>query len=138
MVLTKRPKQLIVAAALAVAAMTAAYVGAQPVATDERVIKISAKKFEYIPHEVKLKKGVPVVLELTTQDVFMGFNAPDLGVRADIVPGKTVRLRVVPMKVGKVEFLCDVFCGSGHEEMGGLISPWSTDKSSIRTAPPAH
>ena len=122
MLLTKRKTQLVIAAALAAAAMTAAYVGAQPAATGEPVIRITARKFEFTPHEVKLKKGVPVILELTTQDVFMGFNAPDLGVRADIVPGKTTRVRVVPIKVGKVEFLCDVFCGSGHEEMSGLIT----------------
>ncbi len=121
MFLTKRKTQGIIAAAFAAVAMTAAYVGAQP-AGDEPVIKITAKKFEYTPHDVTLKKGVPVILELTTQDVFMGFNAPDLGVRADIVPGKTVRVRVVPPKAGKVEFLCDVFCGSGHEEMSGLIT----------------
>ncbi len=102
--------------------MTAAYVAAQPAATGEPVIKITARKFEFLPHEVTLKKGVPVMLELTTQDVFMGFNAPDLGVRADMVPGKTMHLRVVPAKAGKVVFLCDVFCGSGHEEMSGLIT----------------
>ncbi|MEF8766380.1 MAG: cupredoxin domain-containing protein [Candidatus Accumulibacter phosphatis] len=102
--------------------MTAAYVAAQAVAMDEQVIKITARKFAFTPHDVQLKKGVPVILEFTTQDVFMGFNAPDLGVRADIVPGKTTRLRVLPAKVGKVEFLCDVFCGSGHEEMNGMIT----------------
>lgn len=122
MKLTKRNLHCAIGAALAAAAMTAAYVAAQPAAGGEPVIKIAAKKFAYTPHDVTLKKGVPVILELTTEDVFMGFNAPDLGVRADIVPGKTVRVRVVPAKVGKVEFLCDVFCGSGHEEMSGLIT----------------
>ena len=99
--------------------MTGVYVAAQP---DEQVIKITARRFEYTPREVTLKKGVPVILELTTEDILMGFNAPDLGARADIVPGRTVRLRVVPTKAGKVDFLCDVFCGSGHEEMNGLIT----------------
>ncbi|HTD90908.1 MAG TPA: cupredoxin domain-containing protein [Burkholderiales bacterium] len=120
--LIKRKAQWVAAAALSVAALMGAYVAAQPAAVDEPVIKITAKKFDYIPSEVTLKKGVPVILELTAEDVLMGFNAPDLGVRADIVPGKTVRLRVVPSKVGKVEFYCDVFCGSGHEEMSGLIT----------------
>ncbi len=122
MLMTKRKTQLVIAAVFAIAAMTAAYVAAQPAETGEQVIKITAKKFEYTPRNVELKKGVPVILEFTTEDVFMGFNAPDLGVRADIVPGKTIRVRVVPAKVGKVEFLCDVFCGSGHEEMSGTIT----------------
>ena len=106
----------------AVAALTAAaggYAAAQPA---DEVIKITAKKFEFTPREVKLKKGVPVILEFTTEDVFMGFNSPDLNVRADIVPGKAVRVRVVPDKVGSFEFLCDVFCGSGHEEMSGKLT----------------
>ncbi len=119
--LKERKMPLIAAAALA-AAMAGAWVAAQPAASDEPVIKITAKKFDYTPHEVTLRKGVPVILELTTEDVIMGFNAPDLGVRTDIVPDKITRLRVVPTKVGKVEFLCDVFCGIGHEEMGGLIT----------------
>ena len=112
----------ITAAALAAAAATGAYVAAQPVASGEPVIKITAKKFEYLPHDVILKKGVPVILEFTTEDVFMGFNSPDLGVRADIVPGRTTRVRVVPAKAGTFEFLCDVFCGSGHEEMSGKVT----------------
>ena len=121
MLLEKRKAQWIVAAAL-VAMMIGAYVAAQPAAMDEPVFKITARKFEYIPHEVTLKKGVPVILEFKSEDVIMGFNAPDLGVRTDILPDKTTRLRVVPTKVGKVEFLCDVFCGLLHEEMGGLIT----------------
>ena len=119
----KRRKMLkMTVVAFAAAAGTGTYVAAQPAASGEQVIKITAKKFEFQPREVTLKKGVPVILEFTTEDVFMGFNSPDLGVRADIVPGKTTRVRVVPAKVGTFEFLCDVFCGSGHEEMSGKIT----------------
>src|SRR5205823_13084518 len=88
----------------------------------EQVIKILARRFTYSPNQVKLKKGVPVVLELTTADVLMGFSAPDFQTRADIVPGQVVRVRLVPDKVGTFTFLCDVFCGSGHETMNGTIT----------------
>lgn len=98
---------------------TASYVVAQPA---EQVIKVTAKKFSYTPNVIQLKKGVPVVLEFTTEDVLMGFNVPDLGVRADIVPGKVVRVRIVPDKVGTFTFFCDIFCGSGHEDMTGTIT----------------
>lgn len=91
------------------------------VQTEEPVIKIVAKKFDYTPNVIKLKKGVPVVLEFTTLDVVMGFKVPDLGVRADIIPGKVSRVRLVPDKVGTFPFLCDIFCGSGHEDMTGTI-----------------
>jgi len=91
------------------------------VQTEEPVIKIVAKKFEYTPNVIKLKKGVPVVLEFTTLDVLMGFKVPDLGIRADIIPGKVSRIRVVPDKAGTFPFVCDIFCGSGHEDMTGTL-----------------
>lgn len=97
---------------------TAAWVAAQP---KELVIRVSAKKFAFTPDTIKLKKGVPVILEFTTEDVLMGFNVPDLKLRADIVPGQSTRVRIVPGKVGKFTFFCDIFCGTGHEEMTGMI-----------------
>jgi cytochrome c oxidase subunit 2 len=96
----------------------AVHVAAQ---TGERVIQIQAKRFDYTPGEIRLKKGVPVVLEFTTQDVVMGFSAPDLNARTDIVPGKVARVRLVPDRIGSFDFHCDIFCGSGHEEMTGQI-----------------
>jgi cytochrome c oxidase subunit II len=90
--------------------------------TSERVIKITAHKFEYEPNEIHLKVGEPVVLELTSKDVTHGFNIPDLGLRADLEPGETVRLRLVPEKSGTFEFHCDNFCGIDHENMSATIT----------------
>lgn len=88
---------------------------------NEPVIKITAKKFEYSPGSIKIKKGVPVILELTSLDVMHGFNCPKLGVRTDIKPGEISRVRILAQKAGVYGFYCDVFCGSGHEEMNGKI-----------------
>jgi cytochrome c oxidase subunit 2 len=89
--------------------------------SQERVIRIVAKKFEFTPSEIRLEKGVPVILELITEDVAMGFSAPDFKADVEIVPGKAVRVRLQPDKTGTFEFICDVFCGDGHEDMGGKI-----------------
>ncbi len=91
-------------------------------AENEQVIQITAKRFEYSPKEITLKKGVPVVLEFTSLDRLHGFNCPGLGIRMDIRPGKVNRLRFVPDKVGTFPFHCDNFCGSGHEGMRGSIT----------------
>jgi cytochrome c oxidase subunit 2 len=88
---------------------------------EESVIRISAKKFEYSQHEIVLKRGVSVVLELTALDRVHGFNMPDLGVRADLIPGQVVRVRLNPDRPGIFVFFCDVFCGDGHEEMTGTL-----------------
>jgi cytochrome c oxidase subunit II len=85
----------------------------------EQVIHLTAKKFEFAPNEITLKKGVPVIVEITSLDRDHGFKVPELGVRADIKSGGTTRVRIVPDRVGRFEFRCDVFCGTGHEDMAG-------------------
>lgn len=100
----------------------ATFLMAQAAAPAEKVIRVSARRFEYRPSQLTLKKGVPVVLELTSEDVLMGLNIPDFNVRADMEPGKLTRLRLVPDKTGSFTFLCDIFCGSGHERMQGTLT----------------
>ena len=87
----------------------------------EQVVRMTAKKFEYTPSQITLKKGVPVVLEITAIDRDHGFKVPELGVRADLKSGQVTRVRIVPNRTGTFEFRCDVFCGSGHEDMSGEI-----------------
>lgn len=87
----------------------------------EMVIQITAKKFEYSPKDIKVKKDVPVVLDFTSLDRLHGFSCPGLGIRSDIVPGKTNQLRFTPTKAGTYPFHCDNFCGLGHEGMTGTI-----------------
>jgi len=107
----------------AVAALILISVGSYSIAAEnEQVIQITAKRFEYSPKEITLKKGVPVVLEFTSLDRLHGFNCPGLGIRMDIRPGKVNSLRFVPDKVGTFPFHCDNFCGSGHEGMRGTIT----------------
>jgi cytochrome c oxidase subunit 2 len=88
---------------------------------NERVINIVAQRFSYTPNEIVLKKGQPVVLEFTSLDFVHGFKIPDLNIRADLPPGKVTKVRITPEKEGVYDFLCDNFCGSGHEEMSGRI-----------------
>ena len=85
------------------------------------MVKITARKFSYEPSEIELKLGEPVVLELTSKDVLHGFNIPDLGLRTDVEPGETARVRLVPQKAGTFEFHCDNFCGLDHEDMSATI-----------------
>ena len=87
----------------------------------ERVVKVRARKFVFEPQDIALKKGEPVTLEFTSDDVLMGFNAPDFKLRTDIVPGMTTKVRFTPDRAGTFAYICDVFCGDGHENMGGTL-----------------
>jgi cytochrome c oxidase subunit II len=88
----------------------------------EKVISITARRFQYEPASLTLKKGQPVILEFNSIDVVHGFNLPDFKIRADVVPGQKRRVRIVPEKVGSFGFHCDNFCGMGHEEMAGILN----------------
>lgn len=87
----------------------------------EKVIQVTAERFKFTPATIELKVGEPVVLELTSLDRKHGFQVPDLKIDESIEPGKVTRVRIVPDKAGTFPFHCDIFCGSGHEEMAGEI-----------------
>ena len=87
----------------------------------ERVINVTAKRFAYTPNQITIKKGESVVLEFTAVDFTHGFHIPDMNIRADLVQGQITKVRLTSDKNGVHDFLCDNFCGSGHEEMNGKI-----------------
>jgi cytochrome c oxidase subunit 2 len=90
-------------------------------ADGDQIVKISAKKFQFTPNEVSVKKGVPVVLQLTSLDRTHGIAIPALNLRADIPAGRVTELKFTPKKSGDLNFYCDVFCGDGHDDMSGKI-----------------
>ena len=87
----------------------------------ETVVRIMAQRFVFTPNEIVLPAGQPVVLEFESLDFVHGFNIPDLKIRADLTPGQVTRVRLPPAKPGVYDFLCDNFCGEGHEQMNGRI-----------------
>jgi cytochrome c oxidase subunit 2 len=112
-----------IAVSVAAAFCITVIVSALVIAADpEQVVQITAKRFEYSPKDITVKKGVPVVLEFRSLDRLHGFDCPGLGIRTDVPPDKVTTLRFVPEKAGKFTFHCDNFCGSGHEGMVGTIT----------------
>lgn len=99
---------------------------ATPVLSSEPVIHILARRYRFEPDRISLRKGVPVILELRSPEVTMSFNAPDFLISEELPPGRTVRVRLVPDKTGDFVFVCDIYCGSGHEKMKGVINVGGT------------
>jgi cytochrome c oxidase subunit 2 len=84
-----------------------------------REIAIEARRFFYAPNRIAVKLGEQVIVAITAIDFVHGFNVPDLHVRADLIPGRIVRVKLRFDQPGTVDFLCDNFCGDGHEGMSG-------------------
>lgn len=107
-----RPEVVAVAALLVIAGCAATEMAQKPPAPPAvQVVKIVAKRFDFTPEQITVKKGVPVDIELTTADRVHGFFAPKLGLRAEIMPGQIAHLRFTPDTAGTFFFQCDVFCG---------------------------
>ena len=84
---------------------------------DPKVIPITAKRFEYSPKEVRLKKGETVTLVLKSEDVTHGLFCRALKIDSDITPGQETRVTVTPQKEGDFIAICNNFCGGGHGNM---------------------
>jgi cytochrome c oxidase subunit 2 len=106
---------LLLALALAAAAPS------RGLAAEPRVVRVVAKRFSYMPSEIRLKKGEPVILELVSEDRVHGFKLPAFKIRVDVAPKEITRVPFTPDKTGTFTFACDVFCGDGHEDMTGTL-----------------
>jgi len=104
-----------------VAAASLLFAAATSAAPTEHVIHLTAKKFEYSPNVITVKKGEPVVIEIVSSDRKHGFTIAALGIRSDVAPGATNVVRFTPQATGTFDFHCDLFCGSGHEGMAGTL-----------------
>jgi len=91
--------------------------GFSPAPDGPRRIEVAVKKFSYAPAEITLKKGEPVVLVLTTEDVAHGLKFKELNLNTKFDKGKPAELAFTPDKVGDFVGHCSVFCGSGHGSM---------------------
>jgi cytochrome c oxidase subunit 2 len=87
-----------------------------------KVIEITAKKFEFTPNEITLKKGQPVILRVTSLDRVHGFMSKPLKFDTDIAVGKTTDVAVTPDTAGDFTVICDHYCGTGHGGMKMTIS----------------
>ncbi len=82
-----------------------------------KVIEITAKKFEFSPNEITLKKGEPVILRLSSLDRVHGFMSKPLKIDTDIPSDASKDVAVTPDTAGDFTVICDHYCGTGHGNM---------------------
>ncbi len=116
-----RRRLLCAAGGIGLGRLLASCAAGAPAEPAVRVIDVVARKFEFVPGEIHVRRGEPVELHLTAPEVPMGFHLYDFRLRVDVAPGRVAVLRLRPDKVGTFIFACDVFCGSGHEDMSGSL-----------------
>ena len=82
-----------------------------------RTVEITARRFEFVPSTITLKKGETVTLRVKSEDVIHGLFSRDLKIDTDIDPDETQDLTVTPRKAGRFVAICHHFCGAQHGNM---------------------
>jgi len=118
----KRRRALIGMAAGTIAACLGVLGLKKAQAESVRKIEIVAQRFRFEPKVIDVKLGQPVLLQIRSLDYIHGFNVPDLGIRSDLLPGMITSVELTPLQVGRLDFLCDNFCGDDHESMHGYFN----------------
>jgi cytochrome c oxidase subunit 2 len=67
--------------------------------------------------DLYLPVGTQVNLQMTSNDVIHSFYVPEFRVKQDIIPGRTVGLRITPTVIGNYTVSCAQLCGANHAYM---------------------
>ena len=111
----KSRKILVLVALLALAGL----IQRRRVAADPgpRTVEVTAKRFEFKPDRIVLKKGETVKLRLKSEDVTHGFFNRPLKLDEELAPGDFREVSLTPAAAGSYLVICDHFCGAQHGNM---------------------
>lgn len=70
---------------------------------------------------LRVPKGRPVRLLLTSRDVIHSFFVPEFRVKQDVLPGRYTQTWFTATKAGRYPVLCTEMCGVGHSQMRGEV-----------------
>ncbi|MFH1187228.1 MAG: cupredoxin domain-containing protein [bacterium] len=86
-----------------------------------RVFNVIAKRFEFIPSAIRVKKGNKVILNITSADVEHGLAIDEYKINKTIPAGETVAIEFIADKTGQFEFYSSVYAGAGTSNMRGRL-----------------
>jgi cytochrome c oxidase subunit 2 len=84
-------------------------------------IKVTAKKFEFSPSAIHVKKGDHVKLVITAADHDHGFKLEAFQVDQLLKKGEATTVEFTADRAGTFPFECSHFCGMGHKKMKGEL-----------------
>ena len=114
------PWSLVVLAALVVA--FAPFPGVSGRRPTERVFRLTASQYAYVPAELHVNPGDTVTIELTSTDAVHGLYVDSYGVAVESDPGQTATLTFIADRPGSYRFRCNVTCGALHPFMIGKLA----------------
>jgi cytochrome c oxidase subunit II len=93
----------------------------EPVPSDVHEIRMTAKKYEFSPNPVHVKKGEHVRLVITATDRDHGIKSDAFHIDQKLKKGEPTPIEFTADKAGTFPFKCSVVCGFGHGRMKGTL-----------------
>ena len=84
-------------------------------------IQMTAKKYEFNPNVITVKKGERVKLVITALDHEHGFKLGAFDINQPLKKGTPTTIEFTADKAGTFPFQCSHFCGMGHGRMKGQL-----------------
>ena len=82
-----------------------------------RVIEVHARRYEFVPSAISVKKDEPVELKLLSDDVAHSLLIKDLGINQVVTRNKPAVIDFTSSHSGMFSGQCGHFCGEGHVRM---------------------
>ena len=84
-------------------------------------LQIAAKKYEFNPSVITVKKDEHVRLIITASDHDHGFKLDAFKMNQRLKKGEPATVDFIADKAGEFPFQCSVVCGLGHHKMKGKV-----------------
>lgn len=84
-------------------------------------IQVTAKKYQFNPNVISVKKGEHVKLIITALDHDHGFKLAAFDINQLLKKGAATTIELTADKAGTFPFQCSHFCGMGHKGMKGKL-----------------
>ncbi len=90
-------------------------------APEAHEIEVTARKYEFDPNAITVKKGERVKLTITAVDHDHGFKLDAFNIDKVLKRGEATTIEFAADKAGTFPFQCSHFCGLGHGKMKGQL-----------------
>jgi cytochrome c oxidase subunit 2 len=76
-----------------------------------------AARYSFYPQMIEVPVDTPVTFRITSPDVLHGVHVPFTNMSTMVVPGYVSEVTTSFRREGEAQFLCNEYCGLGHDYM---------------------
>ena len=84
-------------------------------------VKMYARSWDWMPNEIRVKKGTRVVIEFFSEDANHAFELKGYKIKVNLPQDKRGQVEFVADKVGTFRWRCSRPCGDGCAKMTGEL-----------------